>query len=105
VAPVEYYLPKLDYYYRTYKDPEFSIRSRNKGKTEVWTNSKLIYKEEEFINLIEKRKNNIWLVTYSETRPGVPDFDKELIKKYSGNPYFSNLDGSLKVFYIKSQTN
>jgi len=105
VAPIEYYLPKLDYYYRSYKDPEFSVRSRNKGTLEVWTNTKLIYKENQLIELIEESKTNIWLITYSENRPGVPEFDKELIKKYSGNPSYSNLDGSLNIYYIKASHN
>ncbi len=70
VAPIEYYLPKLDYYYRSYDDVEFWGRSRDGGRKEVWTNSNLLYKENQLINLVDESKVNIWLITYTNTRPG-----------------------------------
>ena len=101
VAPIEYYLPKLDYYYRSYKDNEFEGRSRDKGTIEVWTNSRLIYKENQLIKLLDNSTKNIWLITYSSKRPGVPEFDKELITKYYDNFFIQILIESLDVFYIR----
>ena len=103
IAPVEYYLPRLDYYFRDYRDKEFTARSREKGKTEVWTNSKLIYKESVLRKLIENSDQRIWLITYSDKRPGVSGFEKELHAKYSEYKYYTNPDGSLNVYLIGHQ--
>jgi hypothetical protein len=102
VAPIEYYLPKLDYYFRSYTDVEFWGRSRNKGTTEIWTNTNLIFKKDQLIFLIDENKKNIWLITYSNTRPGAPELDKELAKKYIDKLFYTNRDGSLNVHYIKA---
>ncbi len=102
VAPIEYYLPRLDYYYRPYTDVEFKIRSRDKGRREVWTNSSLFYKEEWLTDFINKSKKNIWLITYSGKRPGINEFEKELVKRYSDYLFYTTPEGSLNVYYIKA---
>ena len=102
-APIEYYLKRLDYYYRNYKDGEFTGRSRLGGKREVWTGAKLIYKENDLLNLLDSTKSTIWLSDFSDKRFGHNPFEAEINKKYKKYLYYVNLDSTINVYKIYQQ--
>jgi len=97
---IEYYLKKLDFIYLNYKDPEFSSRSREKGKKELWTNANLIYKEEDFINKIKDSKSLVWLIDFSNKRPGASVLGEKINKDFSDYLYYVNTDSTINVFKI-----
>ena len=104
-APIEYYLKRLDYYYRNYKDAEFTGRSRLDGKKEIWTNANLIYTKKDFLNFLQSSKRTIWLSNFSSERFGESPLEVELNKKYSKYLYFVNLDSSINVYKIPPSEN
>ena len=99
-APIEYYLKRLDYYYRNYKDGEFTGRSRLDGKKEVWTNANLIYTKKDLFNFIKNSKSTIWLSDFSNRRYGIQSTDKEINEKFGKYLYYMNLDSTINVFKI-----
>ncbi len=99
-APIEYYLKRLDYKYLDFRDMEFSIRSRNNGHKEVWTNANLIYKEDDFLNLLKHSKSTIWLSDFSDKRPGVSQLEKKINSEFSQHLFYVNFDSTINVFKI-----
>ena len=99
-APIEYYLKRLDYYYRDYTDGEFSGRSRLGGEKEIWTNANLIYTKKDLFRLIKNSRSTIWLSDFSNKRPGIQSTDKEINKAFSKYIYYVNIDSTINVFKI-----
>jgi hypothetical protein len=99
-APIEYYLKRLDYKYLNYADGEFTIRSRMNGKKEVWTNADLIYKEEDFLKLLENSKATIWLSNFSNKRPGVNSLEEKINDDFNRYLYYVNFDSTINVYRI-----
>ena len=97
---IEYYLKRLDFIYLNYKDPEFSGRSRLLGKKELWTSANLIYKEENFLDKINNSKSTIWLIDFSNRRPGVSSLEEVINKDFSEYLYYVNIDSTVNVFKI-----
>ncbi len=100
VAPAEYYLKHLDYYYRNYKDMEFTIRSREKGTKELWTNAKLIYDENKLLDMIKNfnGKNNLWLITYSPQRFYAKGLKIKIYNMYKNKIVYRNLNNTIVVY-------
>jgi hypothetical protein len=105
LAPMEYYLDNLDYYYRNYKDEEFTGRSRERGKKEIWTNSKLIFKEEDLLQKLTHRDKTIWLITYSDKRNYSSELDKKLNFKYNNYLFYVNINNTINVFKLPQNSN
>lgn len=99
-APMEYYLKKLDFNYINYNDGEFTIRSRMGGKKEVWTNARLIYKENDLFDILKNSKSTIWLSNFSNKRPGVSPEERRINDEFSEYLYYVNFDSTINVYKI-----
>jgi hypothetical protein len=97
---IEYYLNRLDYFYKPFNDSEFWGRSRNNGKTEIWSNSKLIYTEENLNNILENRTTTVWLVNFSNNRHYVSELEQKINAKYSEYLFYKNLNNTVNVFKL-----
>jgi len=99
-AAMSYYLKKLDYEYLNYKHKEFSIRSRQSGTKEVWTNANLIYREENFFNLLRNSNSTKWLSIFSKKRSGISSTEEKVISEFSNYLYYTNIDETINVYKI-----
>ncbi len=97
---IEYYLKRLDYIYIDYKDGEFTGRSRLNGKKEIWTGANLIYKEQDFLNILKDSKSTIWLSDFSKKRYITNSLEEKINKEYSKYLYYVNYDSTINVYRI-----
>jgi hypothetical protein len=80
---------------------EFNNRSACSGTREIWSNLPLLTSYTALNQLIDDRKNNVWILLPGER--GNPFYNSEmnLIKhKVEKYPLIENPDKSLKLFYI-----
>ncbi|MCB9258730.1 MAG: glycosyltransferase family 39 protein [Ignavibacteriales bacterium] len=90
----EYYLPKVDYFNFDFRHRAFVALSASAGKKEKWSDAKLIYKNDDLLNLIEKRSNTIWFIVYPELWLNEIDF----YKRYDKYLVYQGIDKMLKVY-------
>jgi hypothetical protein len=100
LAPMEYYLDKLNYFYLDYNNVEFSRRSRLNGTKELWTNACLIYRSVDLYEIINKRSSTIWFATYSEDSLHIGELEKEFNKKYSKYKFYTTLNYTINIYKI-----
>ena len=100
LTPPECYLRQLDYYYLNHRSGEFPGRSCLQGKRDIWTDSKLIYKEQHLLNLIDHSPFTIWLITTSEKAKYRSGTSKKLNKRYRQHLSFTSVDGKINVYRI-----
>ena len=104
IAQVDYYLKRLDYIYNDNSFNEFMIITACAGKNHIWTNAKLIYKEEALWKLLDNNPATVWLITSSENtkflRSNTTRKINKIYKKYFVG---ESLDGSINVYQIKSR--
>lgn len=91
---LNFYLPHVDYFNFNYRHQAFPSLTVDEGKREIWTNAKLIYTNEDLINLIENRKTTIWFLIYPEFWFREIDF----YNRYKNNLVDQGIDGVIKVY-------
>jgi hypothetical protein len=90
----EYYLPRVDYFNIDYKHHAFIAISVENGKKERWSNSKLIYQNEDLIKFIENRKTTIWFTVFPEDWL----FEINFYEKYKEYLVSQGIDELVKVY-------
>lgn len=99
----EFYLKKQDYMYEDSRAIDFSGVSILNGTKERWTNSKLIYNNLKFIDLIKNTNTTKWVVinTIYGTR-----FMKEVsfFENYESYKFYTSPDSSIVIYKIPPQT-
>ncbi len=100
LTPADYYLDKLDYCYRNFNDKEFTGRSRENGKKEIWTNSNLIYKKDSLYNILKIRKKTVWLITFSNKRYYASKLNRDLNKEFQKYLFYTNLNNTINVYKL-----
>jgi len=103
VLPVDYYLSQIDYFYMHYTGKEFRAISAAEGEKERWTNADLLYREEQFIDLLKRREKTFWLLLRSGEFPYQSAMEKKLAEKYGQRKVFSGIDGIIDVYKIVSK--
>ena len=91
---LEYYLPKVDYFNFYYKHSAFPAITSNSGLNEKWSGAKLIYKNEDLLDIIENRNETIWYLAF-------PEFwlrDINFYQKYKNNLVFKGIDNLIEVY-------
>ena len=81
-------------------DAEFQIRSRLNGTKEAWTNTNLIYMEEDFFNILSSSNSIIWLTSLSNKRPGASPLEERINQEFSEYLYYVNFDSTINVYKI-----
>ena len=98
----EYYLNKLDYYYGDYHSGEFTALIACSGTKNIWTNTLMIYKEEELWNIINKHGRGVYIITNSEKYPYRSDVTKEINNKFHKFEVFTDYSGIISVYYLSA---
>ncbi|VAW52948.1 hypothetical protein MNBD_GAMMA05-1887 [hydrothermal vent metagenome] len=98
IRPVSYYLNKLDYYYITPEDFEFSGVSACNGEKELWTNASLLYSDDMLKNLLSNRDQTIWLTMRSAAFPYPSSMEKQFHKAHKSKLVYLSIDDSIAVY-------
>jgi hypothetical protein len=94
---VHYYTKKVNYFLFGNKNVQFRAYTACRGKKDRWTNTALIYKTEQLLDLIEHSKTNVWVVV----NIAEPRYDEaEVIQRYRDKLFFTAQDGILGVFKL-----
>ncbi len=91
----EYYLNQLDYFYLNYRSLRFPGIVSCSGTRNIWTNSLMLYKEEQLLDIIQNRSGKVIIITKST------DADR-IYEKFSSNAVFTDASGEISVYIIKS---
>jgi len=100
VRPVHHYLQKLDYYYITPEDSEFTGVSACGGTRELWTNAGLLYSDSMLDDLIQNNKGKrvVWLIFKSGEFPYPSSIEKMFYRKYRDNIAYLSIDRNIVVY-------
>ena len=98
VRPVHHYLERIDYYYITPEEGEFSNVSACNNTRELWTNAKLIHSDEMLIDLINNSKYRVWLILKSGEFPFPGSAEKKFYTEYKDNISFRSTDANIVVY-------
>ena len=97
----DYYLNKLDYQYRNYKNREFMGVIACGGEKEIWTNKHLIYKEEDLLKLITESPSSVWIIMHSDKFKYKSSTETFIAKKYNDKLFYTSEDGMIAVYKLK----
>ena len=90
----EYYLPRVDYFNFNYRHRAFINFPVRSGKLERWSNAKLIYTNDDLIEMIENSKQTIWFIVYPEFWLEELDF----YARYKNNLVYRGIDNMIRVY-------
>ena len=100
LSPTEYYLNFLDYIYIDYCSGKFWGRIACAGTRDLWTNSKLIYKEDRLYNVVDHHPSTVWLIAASEKAKYRSRTSKKINEKYREYIFGKSVDGMINVYKI-----
>lgn len=100
LSPTEYYLNLLDYSYIDYRGKAFWGISACAGNRNLWTNSKLIYKEDKLYNVVDNHPSTVWLIAASEKAKYRSRTSKKINEKYREYIFDKSVDGMINVYKI-----
>ena len=100
MQPPSHYLNNLDYVFLSAKSGKFSGVSILNGTKEFWTSSRLIYKYNDLMHLINSSLNNIWIIEYTEKYPWRNEDERKISKRFSKYEVYTSVDGSVRVLKI-----
>jgi len=100
LTPPDYYLNQLDYSYINWKEDRFSIRSCFAGTKDLWSNSKLIYKEEALWDIVDNHPSIVWLIAASDKAKPSSQISRKISEKYHKYIFGSSIDGMINVYKI-----
>ncbi len=100
---MDYYLKRLDYVFRDVRKTDtFLSTSRNKGRTELWSNADLIYHADDFIRMIENSAHTIWIILSVKKVNDKSDISYLISRDYKDSLFYTSVDNSIEVYKIES---
>jgi hypothetical protein len=94
---LHYYTKRVDYILFGNKNAQFPAYTACRGKKDRWTNTALIYKTDQLLDLIEHSKTTVWIVV----NIAEPRYDEaKAIQRYRDKLFFTAQDGILGVFKL-----
>jgi hypothetical protein len=100
LTPVDYYLKKLDYVFIGWYEDAFRGISACGGRSELWSNAKLLYRDEQLSNLLNNRKKTVWLIAKSENTKKWFEIESIINEKFLPYKFSQSLDGDVNVYKI-----
>jgi hypothetical protein len=97
---VDYYLDRIDYVYKDYKKRGFTNMAISGGTSDLWTNSKLLYKEEDMLEIIKNPEKTVWICAFSENSKNPWPIESILAEEFAHSLYYTSLDGTVNVYRI-----
>ncbi len=98
IYPVEYYLKRMDYFYRNMNRKTFTSISMQYGERERWTNARLLKTESELLNLLTFPGKTIWFISYSPEYKNSSPEERKIARLYRKNLVYTSLDGMVLVY-------
>lgn len=96
-TPLSYYLKRTDYTYRNFHDVEFVSIACDRGRRERWSNSRLLYREDDLFKIIDSAPGNVWIISNLFWR--APP-DRILAPPYSAKMMYRGAEGNISVYKI-----
>ncbi len=97
-SPISYYLENLNYMYLNIHNAGFKAKSACGGEREAWTMADLLYKPDEFIEMIEERSSRLWVIARNPDVPWIDGLEEMLASQYRDNRVFEGGIGRIDVF-------
>jgi len=99
---VDYYLDRIDYVYKDYRKRGFTNMAISDGTSDLWTNSKLLYKEEDMLEIIKNPGKTVWICAYSEKSKNPWPIESILAEEFENSLYYTSIDETINVYRIHS---
>jgi hypothetical protein len=96
----EYYLDRLDYFYRDNNAIEFSGIIACSGTRNIWTNALMLYKEEQLWEVIAAHQGTVFIITKSRDSKFRGSATEIINEKFSNNAVFTDLSNKITVYRL-----
>jgi hypothetical protein len=100
IPVVDFYLNKMDYRFESRESGRFRIISACGGERDIWSNARLLSREEELFSLIARREKPVWILAYSALRPYRAKEEAMIEGEYENALVYSNIDKTINVFRL-----
>jgi hypothetical protein len=110
-TPVDYYLKRIDYNYIDLRSGKLPGVVACEGTKDLWSNSKLIFKESNLWHIVDKHPSTVWIIAPSETTrvnlkkivnisQRLRKISHTILQNYNVEQYKTSVDGLIDVYKI-----
>ena len=103
IRAVEFYLRRLDFFYKEVTMAEFEAISGCQGRREIWTNKPLVHTERALFDQIDKSRGTVWIIAHSSHYPYQQMLERDLERRYASNIVYTGLDRTIIVYRLEKQ--
>ncbi len=98
LLPIDYYMERVDFVYRSRENPEYQNVVACGGEREIWTNARLISREEQLFDLVDGRHDTVWVVTDSAAYSSQSPIERRLSTEFVESLVYVGAGGYVNVY-------